>query len=477
MFKPIRHALASAREVIRPMLIGAVPYLLASLAIGGIGWFVWTQDSSKNPDRTAVADLGYRLEDDAFQRALALGDDTEAVRKEMRVLAPLEGAVPADVRAHWWLGQDALARAGNPETDAETARKFLTEAGSRIGKVVNRDLQNTEAPGLLAQVQLRLGKPRRAMATLDEHASRLPELHVVAAEMANAFGDRSKREKHAVAAATHFKRIREDASRDTGERDEALLLWARAELMLGNDQEARGILRKGRKAGMTEERVGPLLARTWLVTIQRDLHSHNNGIPGQSVLNSLREAVEETGPDVRFIEIAGGLVSKAPRELEAGLNQFYDRAARSSRTDTRNPLAEAALGSFALALKRIPQGLAHLESVIESDPEHVVALNNLAYGLAFLAATPDIERALSLVDRSIAAGQNAGHIPPNCWETRGQILAKQSRWPEAAVDLERALAGMPGHRDIHETLAQVYADCQKPELAAKHQSLAEKSDE
>jgi tetratricopeptide (TPR) repeat protein len=136
------------------------------------------------------------------------------------------------------------------------------------------------------------------------------------------------------------------------------------------------------------------------------------------------------------------------------------------------PIEEVAslvpLGSLAIVLGKQDAGVRHLERAVTLAPDHVVALNNLAYGLAERGGEVDLERALELVDRAVAVANDRGVVPANCWETRGQIFAKLGRWQEAAVDLERALTQMAGSAPVHETLGKVYRELGQDDLAEEH---------
>jgi len=118
------------------------------------------------------------------------------------------------------------------------------------------------------------------------------------------------------------------------------------------------------------------------------------------------------------------------------------------------------------------KAMEHMEKAVTIEPEHVLALNNLGYGLTQFQDPPDFNRALNLLDRAVSAGQAAGNVPHECWETRGQIYAHLNRWREAASDLERALKLLGSRKEIHQTLTDVYAHLGQDSLAQQHLNMA-----
>ncbi len=466
MFHRFRHSFNSAREVVWPALVGAGPYVLACLAIGVIAWFVWQGGASlgENPSgepsekNLAARDLYVAAE------ALANEEDMEGARKAMEELAPLESG--GDVRAHWWLAKDLLTRGKDADGEKTKASKgaALSGATSHLEEVVERDEANTEAIALLAQAYVLSRDLPSAFRLIDEKGSALPQLHLMGADLAAGLGDRRRRDRYGVAASAHFKRVCSDPDLEGAARQQARFRWAWAELALENFGEAREIIREslsGQPNDQEKRSWELLLLQSWLGLIQAELAA---GSGDSEVIVLLEEAAGELGCRRELVEVAGAVASRSGNTLGVELGLFYERMA-----ENEGDLAEeVALGSLALALDRTDDGLAHLERAISWDPEHVVALNNLSYGLAFLVQPPEIERALELIDRAVAAGRGGGQLPFNCWETRGQVLAKAERWAEAVPNLERALNGMRGHIGIHRTLAQAYDALGQAALAEQH---------
>ena len=110
----------------------------------------------------------------------------------------------------------------------------------------------------------------------------------------------------------------------------------------------------------------------------------------------------------------------------------------------------------------------HYELAHDASPETPVTLNNLAYTIS-RSKNPDLERALSLINQAIELDASV----PDFFDTRGEILMRMGRWPQAITDLEAALRKLPGRAAIHRKLSVCYAAAGDSELAALHGRRAE----
>lgn len=491
-----RHSLNSIREVVLPALLNSGPYMLALAAVGGIAWFVWFGKETDVPDADGiVGEAGV----DRFIEAEALvaNGEVDQARALMRELAPYgatEGERGGDPRAHWWLAKDLLSGGGRgepekpaPAEDEENLgleeadapkrpQEILEEVIGRLEEVVSRDTSNEEAVIVLTKTYVLAQKLQKAFALVDERGEDIPTLHLLGAELAARLGDRRKRDAYGAAASAYFKRACSDEALSEAEREIARPRWALSEIVLENYAEARDVLRASSDGdpehvveGETAEvRWRPLLVRAWLGEMRQGLRQGEFS----QVMDMLVSATEEVGLHPRLVEIGGGMASMEAEGLSGRLNDYFDEV-NEAAAETEVVGMHVALGSFALALDRSADGLVHLEKVVALDPENVVALNNLGYGLAFLADPPHYDRAMELLDRATEVGRQRRSIPANVWETRGQILTKLERWAEAAIDLERALHSMPEQEAIHRSLALAYGELGQEELSDRHRNVAD----
>jgi tetratricopeptide (TPR) repeat protein len=118
------------------------------------------------------------------------------------------------------------------------------------------------------------------------------------------------------------------------------------------------------------------------------------------------------------------------------------------------------LGDLRDAEGRYDEAVAAYRKVLEIKPDNILALNNLAWLLAFQYNRSS--EALKLLEEAIRV---AG-LRPDLLDTRGVILSRMDRHQEALNDLEEAIAQQPnGLRYFH--LAQVYWVQNKKNEASK----------
>ncbi|MGE0759287.1 MAG: hypothetical protein AB7O38_19875, partial [Pirellulaceae bacterium] len=104
-------------------------------------------------------------------------------------------------------------------------------------------------------------------------------------------------------------------------------------------------------------------------------------------------------------------------------------------------------------------------------PHSHVVLNNLAWVLAH-QPEPDLEQALKLADEAVEIAPANADVR----ETRGQILTKLERWPEALADLEVALGYLQGNVSLHRSVATIYERLGNSSMARRHRDLADEAE-
>ena len=114
------------------------------------------------------------------------------------------------------------------------------------------------------------------------------------------------------------------------------------------------------------------------------------------------------------------------------------------------------------------KSLFHFSRAYKLDPEMLAIGNNLAWALSN-QEHPDLDRALKIIESVLRADDT----DPIHRDTRGQILAKLSRWEEAIDDLEFALQSskMSGNKNLHQALAEAYEALGRESLASKHRQI------
>lgn len=109
----------------------------------------------------------------------------------------------------------------------------------------------------------------------------------------------------------------------------------------------------------------------------------------------------------------------------------------------------------------------HLDQALQQGQVTPMVLNNLAHILAF-GPQHDYEAALALIDQALTIRSD-----PRMHDTRGQILVRLQRWPEAISSLETALRDMTDYAPLHQSLAEAYAAVGQVELAELHRRKLE----
>ncbi|MGV3485934.1 MAG: hypothetical protein ACO1RT_16075 [Planctomycetaceae bacterium] len=133
-------------------------------------------------------------------------------------------------------------------------------------------------------------------------------------------------------------------------------------------------------------------------------------------------------------------------------------------------LAHFIRGTAAMMRDDVAEATLHLELAAKGLPAAPAVLNNLAVALAS-RDTPDLERALRLVDAALK------QVPsqPYFHETRAQILLKMERYADAVVSFEQALPATALRVQVHGGLSDAYRALGQDDLADQHQRLAEQS--
>ncbi len=146
----------------------------------------------------------------------------------------------------------------------------------------------------------------------------------------------------------------------------------------------------------------------------------------------------------------------SPAQIQR-VEAWVTAAVRSSKGSTQGLLAQADLY---LMQRRLKDAEALYRLILTTDHDNVVALNNLAWLLAY--DQRNLDEAMTLINRAIeAAGHRAELI-----DTRGNVNLSAHRTKEAIADLSEAVADV-GSPVMHLHLARAYFEQGNLELAQK----------
>ena len=153
--------------------------------------------------------------------------------------------------------------------------------------------------------------------------------------------------------------------------------------------------------------------------------------------------------------------NSANQPAATDMQDFVDRQLQLGHVDS---LAFRCAGDVAYGNNEISAALRMYQQAVQLDPRDATSWNNAAW---LQYSMDDLEMALQAATRAVELKADANYL-----ETRGLILARLERWPEAIVDLERALNGdLPnGGSECHLALSKAYTSVGKFEMAAAHRS-------
>ena len=97
-----------------------------------------------------------------------------------------------------------------------------------------------------------------------------------------------------------------------------------------------------------------------------------------------------------------------------------------------------------------------------------VLLNNLAWLVAHDEESPDLQRAMALINAALEKRPD----DPSFLDTRGTIHMLGQDWRQSLNDFEKSLSGVKDKRAVHLKLETVYTRLELPEIAEQHRLLA-----
>jgi tetratricopeptide (TPR) repeat protein len=130
------------------------------------------------------------------------------------------------------------------------------------------------------------------------------------------------------------------------------------------------------------------------------------------------------------------------------------------------PLVHLCLGTDAILREDFDAGIKHLRLAYQSDPNLVVAANNLAWAL-MQTQPPKLTEALQLVDSVVERQPELAAVR----ETRGQVLLRLGKVEQAIAELEYALRELPTSVVTRESLITAYRLAGMDAVAAEHELI------
>ncbi|MCP4478805.1 MAG: tetratricopeptide repeat protein [Planctomycetaceae bacterium] len=137
-------------------------------------------------------------------------------------------------------------------------------------------------------------------------------------------------------------------------------------------------------------------------------------------------------------------------------------------TGEATPLAHFAMSSLKSIAGDREAAQFHIERAFSLDPRFGVIANNLAWMLANDEENPDLQRAFELASDVLERFPEDARFR----DTYATILLKQGDFEQALTQFELILGSNANQQAIHQKLAIIYRQLEKPDLAKAHQKLA-----
>ncbi len=158
--------------------------------------------------------------------------------------------------------------------------------------------------------------------------------------------------------------------------------------------------------------------------------------------------LQASGPALETAQLLLRAESRVQRGDRAGSKADLERATATAPTMIG---AQFQLATMYQADGDYDAAFARYRKILEASPEHAMALNNLAYGLAVRKG--NLKEALPLADRARTLAPKSGEIA----DTLGWLVYMSGEGRRAALILTEASVLSPANAEIHLHLAQVRA--------------------
>ena len=385
----------------------------------------------------------------AVARYLAAVGNPAIANQMMRRIAPTnrKGYGPA----HAWLAEQRVAQSTKfTKEEIEILSNDLSAACS--SSVTSEALVQAYANVLVLQQ-----KTEDAKELLSQYVDQYPRLNVTVAKIAAEQKDvRSFRQSADLAKRLLVENIRDAKISSVSDFiDLAMIYGNEGELdkaiKVGNVglQKALSAAEESTANQTDEARVRRVLAMAYL---QKYIDSAVSKPGDQSEVQleylDLAVRVDPTYPEA-ITEVARIVVQgrEASPEMVSKLKSSLAQGVAAATT-------HMLLANYMLGNNQMSQAIPHLEQALEIQPDHPIALNNLAYAL--LDDPTSLPRALELIDRGLKIARDMPGIKASMLDSRGTILSRMGDQQAAIKAYVAALRLVPRKLATYEKLAEAY---------------------
>ena len=367
-----------------------------------------------------------------FAYACILGDKGERGRclAVMQQLAPPDS--PGYGPAHLWLARRLIAQ-------KDPSPESIKEMENRLIWASKQESSAPAARALLLRYYCGTGQPIKAEEQFGVSAATEPEAQMNLALAYAVRGDQDNSFKHAQV----VRDLCSAVCKRQPDNAKARLEWAQAAALMGDFPAAVSVLQEGyRLTNAPGYRIN--LGRfffNWASSFGND-RAH---LVDRVVL--LSRSVECDDSNALLIRT---LVDQAPidrpdaKDLRAQIDQLI--------ADKNSPaILQIFLGVDSVLKKDPKEASRRFDLARAANPDSPRILNNIAWTIS---ANPPERLALALSIMETAVAQLPAE--QRFLGTRGQILAKLQRWPEAMADLQIAAKVMPENKELQDVMARSY---------------------
>ncbi|MCY2976320.1 MAG: hypothetical protein NTW52_16820 [Planctomycetota bacterium] len=351
----------------------------------------------------------------------------------------MESMAPPDAKgyepAHTWLAGDFLQKlSSGVALDRETLNHHLAIASDWAGT----------NPGLLAiysQLLESEKRSREAIGMMQRAANRDPSHYLALASL-------FARYRQPIQAKEAVERAVQHYSASFGKKDEPdsdRIAVAEAYLQIQKLDDSVKVLQQGLMLRPDRPALRRALSNVYRIAYRMQLRRSESGIQANLNLLNAALAADPTNPligeEVALLQPMGvkpddTLIQTLQKQLAAG---------------NATAVTHVLLGNAYYGRKDLEKAQIHWELALGQDPNFVLAMNNLAMGLA-LKEKPNFDRAMELVDRALVISKDN----PEVLDSKGEILALMSKHLEAIPFFENAISLGPYRMLTREKLARSY---------------------
>lgn len=378
--------------------------------------------------------------------------DGEAARTTMRSLVEDKQHALA---ARWLLANDF---------DLSAIANWTGEQHSEFRRLAELLTSQTGAPMaiegrlLMTNYLLASGAPSDALRYLDELESEHPASALTAATICLQQGKVAEARAHAEKAKSYFMRQLTARPNDVAVRVDL----ARALIVLSQEEQALRELSDGFQ--LTEDpqlRLASAEAMViWAARLGREAADDDQTLLRR--LQLLHRASQCAPQDARVNAAIIQLVLECKENKNEQVATLRQATARGIDPES----IHFARGTLALLEGRAEEAQTHLSQAAQHGTQLPATLNNMAMAI-YHSTDGDLEHALKLADKAVEL------LPehPYLHDTRGRILLKLKRYPEAITSLEKGLLAPELRSEIYSNLATAYRQLGDSASADEMESL------